>query len=552
MKYLYAVLGDRRRRQRGSVLSAVLIIVAFLSIIAAAIMTELSTNFLLSQRLVDRVATEATVTSAVESTLNQLQATGLGSGCPAPTAVTLNGHTAVATYVACAPVVDVHSVPQFPEIASAPASFTIDGTHVMLPSLGRDEYLIGDLNGNLYEYTYGSATPGWSVGVDGVLTGPPAAMLDNSVFGTTILDLVPVSHPDDSGTSPNCGTRGFCVAVLQETPGSQPVLQCFMAADGKVTGRPAAGANLSSLAYFGDATGTMYAYAPGSDDNCTQNAASNPLAQPIVSGAFVFPGASGKKSTSDEIYVVASDGSGSTLVHFTYTQDKSGASLQTSDTLALPFPNATGVALEQATLPARIAVTFAGGQLAMAQVQSDFDLSLLATQAVPTTISGAPFWCHCPSGDVIGVGGNNGLYLFDTGLKSLGSYAVAGTAINTAPTADSAGDWFVGADDGSVYEIQKPGSTLTLGAKFGTLGAKVGSSATVAGCPSGLCVYVGLRNGTAFLIPLDARDVTITACLSTSPPSCSGDNPRLWARAEVGVAGKPRTVHVTGWSYYSP
>ena len=45
MKELRALLSDRRRSQRGSVLSGVLIMVAFLAIISGALMTELSTNF---------------------------------------------------------------------------------------------------------------------------------------------------------------------------------------------------------------------------------------------------------------------------------------------------------------------------------------------------------------------------------------------------------------------------------------------------------------------------------------------------------------------------
>jgi hypothetical protein len=56
---LRALLADGRLSQRGSVLSGVLIITAFLAIISGALMTELSTNFLLSNALVNRVSTEA-------------------------------------------------------------------------------------------------------------------------------------------------------------------------------------------------------------------------------------------------------------------------------------------------------------------------------------------------------------------------------------------------------------------------------------------------------------------------------------------------------------
>ncbi|HEX7265090.1 MAG TPA: hypothetical protein VF383_13020, partial [Candidatus Dormibacteraeota bacterium] len=84
MKSLRALLGDRRRSQQGSVLGGVLIITAFLAILSGALMTELSTNFLLSTDLVNRVNTEATVSSAAETYINQLQNTPLNTPCPGP------------------------------------------------------------------------------------------------------------------------------------------------------------------------------------------------------------------------------------------------------------------------------------------------------------------------------------------------------------------------------------------------------------------------------------------------------------------------------------
>src|ERR1700738_2380660 len=77
MKSLRALLKDRRRSQQGSVLGGVLIITAFLAILSGALMTELSTNFLLSTDLVNRVNTEATVSSAAAMYINQLQSTQL-------------------------------------------------------------------------------------------------------------------------------------------------------------------------------------------------------------------------------------------------------------------------------------------------------------------------------------------------------------------------------------------------------------------------------------------------------------------------------------------
>jgi hypothetical protein len=82
---------------------------------------------------------------------------------------------------------------------------------------------------------------------------------------------------------------------------------------------------------------------------------------------------------------------------------------------------------------------------------------------------------------------------------------------------------------------------------------RVGSSVQVAGCRSGnaICIYLGTTNN-AYLIALDARDAKLAACLSNTPPACSGGNPRLWTQVEVGANGSPQTVHVQGWSYYSP
>src|SRR5205823_9402073 len=59
LKAFGARLREGSRSQRGSVLSAVLIMVAFLGILSGALMTELSTNLLLSTDMVNRVAVEA-------------------------------------------------------------------------------------------------------------------------------------------------------------------------------------------------------------------------------------------------------------------------------------------------------------------------------------------------------------------------------------------------------------------------------------------------------------------------------------------------------------
>src|SRR5712692_1665706 len=127
----------------------------FIGIIAGALMTELSSNFLLSRVLVNRVGSEATVNSAAEMALDQLQNTPLINGCPGvlpatplPTPVTLNGRTAAVSYVSCWPTVDVRS-PRFTSI-SAGSSINIDGTHSVIPGTGQDLYVVGDSSGNIY------------------------------------------------------------------------------------------------------------------------------------------------------------------------------------------------------------------------------------------------------------------------------------------------------------------------------------------------------------------------------------------------------------------
>src|SRR5207244_9770895 len=103
MTAVLALLKDRRRSQRGSVLSGVLIMTAFIAIISGALMTELSTNFLLSHTLLNRVANEATENSAIELSLSQLQSTQLNAPCPALVPATVNNQTASATYLSCWP-----------------------------------------------------------------------------------------------------------------------------------------------------------------------------------------------------------------------------------------------------------------------------------------------------------------------------------------------------------------------------------------------------------------------------------------------------------------
>jgi hypothetical protein len=472
----------------------------------------------------------------MESAFNQLQTTSVDKGCPPLASINMNGRTAATSYLSCWP-----DASRSPQNLVTSGAFTIDGTHVNLP--GRNEYLLGDNNGNVYGFGFGQRSPSFTYSVDGTLTAPPAAIAGPNNL-PSLLDLIAVSGSD-------CGAS--CVAVMQESSGQ---LWCFLTANARISGRPAGAANpnLSGLAYFGDASGTLFAYAPRSVDNCPQQTQFGGLAQPIVSGPVVFAGSVINHVSSDEIYVVASDANSSHLVHFTYSQGKHQAPQLQLAATSFDLPaNAKGLALQSNTLPARLAVTFAGGQVAVVQIQSDFSMVSAGSATIPTAISGAPYWCHCSGGNLIGVTGHNGLYLFDAGLNPYASYGVSGTTLNTAPAADGLGDWFFGANDGYIYEVQtNAGSAIAPATKFGNLGAGVGVSTEVGVCPAGLCIYTAVRNGNAYLIELDARDAVLSACISSSPPTCSGDNPHLWATAQVQARVNPQTVRVTGWSYYSP
>jgi hypothetical protein len=169
-------------------------------------------------------------------------------------------------------------------------------------------------------------------------------------------------------------------------------------------------------------------------------------------------------------------------------------------------------------------------------------------------VADAPGWCQqCLGGaGVIGVGGQGGLYLFDSGLNVYGSYSAP--SIHTTPAADAGGDWFIAGDDGNLDELQRPATqtAMVLAKSYPAATAAISSSPVMHTCAVGLCIYFAAMDSSAYLVPLDARDAVITACLTASPPTCSGDNPRLWTNVEVGDAVSPQSVHVGGWSYYSP
>jgi hypothetical protein len=556
MKSVRELLADRRRSQRGSVLSGVLIIVAFLAIISGAMMTELSTNFLLSSRLVDRVATEATVDSATELAISDLQDTRskpLYRGCPSLGGVTLNGATAIPAYSACWPVIDSRTSQSFIRVTSSSAAYQVDGTHAVIGMAGVDEYLTGDANGNVSATPIGRSSPGWSVALGGETTGSPVAIPDPSGPPDDISYLVPVTSPNGTG----CGPAKACVALLSGDSIGTPGFVCFMPAGGPVLSAPAQGANYPQLAYFGDSRGTLFAYSTTSSGQCdSEISAPLPGGAGMVAGPFVFATSIGSR-LMDEVYAVVSNGSTASLVHYTFSSGSKGPALTLTASLALPVSGMpAGAALDQSTLPARLAISFTnGGGVVLAQISSTLGMSILGTTQLPAASSDAPFWCQCPGGaNLIGFGANDGvLYVLDTNLNLYASSS-GGAPIAATPGADAGGDWFVAANDGTVTELQKSAGTSTMAvvAQYGSSGA-ISSAPVVTACPAGICVYFASLDHSVYLVQLDARDVVVTSCISSSPPACDqGINPRLWTKLEVGVAGNPQAVRVLGWSYYSP
>src|ERR1700674_2943228 len=548
MKSMRALLHDRRRSQRGSVLSGVLIIVMFLAIISGALMTALSTNFLLSNNLVNRVQTEATVSSAAELALNQLQATPLNAACPNPAPVSVNGLTAVAAIAGCTCLIDWRSPQGFTRIASSNA-FRVDGTHAVLSGL--DDYVVGDSGGRLYDYPLSwKGVPRWTFDLGGSVTGPPLVMPDQTDVGAYV-DLIPASGP-------SCRNSADCVAVVSDDASTRSLL--CSTATGMVTGRPAMSKNFANVAFFGDSAGNVTAYAVpcGGGAGCAQDpdgpgCGGGLGGYTIQQGPVVLP-CSGCGRATDEVYfVVAPRGGGnSQLAYFRYTLSRGFTN--GPQTWNLPWANATGIAVEPGGT--RIAITFQGGGVEVVQVDANGNPARVAMKTLPrgVSISGAPYWCACPGPtNLIGVGGDDGsLYLLLPNANlQLYARSAAGPRIRTTPAPDAAGNWYFAADDGRLYEVQKAaGTSLRLAASFGSASA-FRSSPVIGACQQDICVYLASTDARAYLVDLDARDVVITACLGTTASGCSGVNPQLWTSVEIGVANNPQVVHVQRWSYYS-
>jgi hypothetical protein len=530
MNSIRALLADRRRSQRGSVLSGVLIMTAFISIIAGALMTELSTNFLLSRDLMVRMQNEATVSSEVELALGQLQGTSVSAGCPGLNQTSLNGRTAGASYMTCMPTVDSAS-PQYRQIASG-SPFLLDGTN----DVAHSRYLVSDSAGTFSRYVFGQTSPDWTANVGGSTSAPPEAMPD----GSTV--LLPVVNPTAHG---GCSPAPGCVALLNY-PEMFP--ECYLTAAAPVQSRPAAGVNFPTLTYFGDASGLVQVY-DTYGGNCVPVGTPYRLSQAVAAGPVVFRGQTGK-TTIDDIYFVTSD----ELVWLEYSTSKKGPSLSFMGSQSLPSSGAVGVAADQTSnrSTAHLAITFSSGKVALASNLLNLPSATIIYASLPSGIDDAPTWCCGSSPTEFGVAQRSGLYIFDTNLNVAASYGLGGPIASATPAVDAAGDWFVGGVDGSVYEIPAVQSTPTVVALgSGNLG-QLHSAVALGSCQGGwICAYVASANGAAYTFQLDARSAVLSACVIASPPSCSGVNPHLWASVEVGSATSPLTVRIKGWSYYS-
>src|SRR5258708_4686068 len=538
MTAIRALLKDRRRSQRGSVLGGVLIMTAFIAIISGALMTELSTNFLLSNTMLNRVSYEATDNSAIELALSQLQSTQLNAPCPALPAAAVNGFTASATYISCWPT--VREAQRFAQVAGSSAQFGIDGVHAQVNGL--NDYVVGDGGGTVYDLPFGSSAPRWTLPLGGSVTATPL-VLPKPGSSSQVLVVVPLAGPA-------CPGGADCLMVRTDDGSSTtPPLQCAVPTiGGPVESGPAASPTQGGLVYYGDGT-LLEATDMSAGGSCDPEATVQlPGGQAVEAGPVAFRCLSSCGKTLDEVYAVVSDGSSAQLVQYHY----SSGSLTSAASLALPWASVSGIVVSAATLPAEMAISFAGGGFAVAQISSRGTMTLTGSGAVPAGVVDAPYWCHCPGGDLIGLAAQNGgLYLYSTSLQLYATY-LGGSSITTTPGADAAGNWYFGATDGFVHELQpqQGQSSLVQVDTYGQVGS-VTSAVLVGTCASGICVYLGTANNHAYLVPLDARQAVISACITNSPPTCSGANPRLWASVEVGASGSPQTVHVQGWSYYA-
>lgn len=569
------VLADRRRRQRGSILSGLLIVVALLSILIGALMTELSSSFLLSRTVTVRVAREASINSAMEWGLYQLENSTVPHVCARDNRgpwflSSINGSPAAVSQSCTAIVPDVSA-------ALGGGGFSIDGLHEAIA--GHNSYLVGGSTGRLSSYSFGTTTLEWSINVGGAVTAQVLTMPDADGNSHVAL-LVP-----NAAARPTCG--GHCVTLFDQQSGA-PALRCDMSAGSAVVGQPASElsgggqANFPDYVFFGDAAGNLYVYDASTDGSCDRLTSQGGLGGAVVGQPVVFTGATsshGRQTTvTDDVFVVVSSPSNSVLQHWQYVEttnrnDETSQSFNQVASLALGVGGNAVVSDPSSNVPSggaviRQAIAGRTGRIAISRINVTstrlgftYTIATGPSATLGGQITRQPYWCHCPGGDTIGVGSTNGfLYLLDTNLNISRQYdgqADGRPAISSTPVADSSGDWYFGADDGYVYDVEIPATGLQMfkAARFGPGGA-IRSSPVEGGCGSATCVYFASTTSGAYFVDLaSTRVIDLRACITSGPGSSTcAANPRLWARAMVGppavVGGKG--IAVQGWSYYSP
>jgi hypothetical protein len=561
-------LERRRRSQRGSILSALLIIIAFLTIIGSALMSEISSQFLMTRSLVDQVTAQATVQSGMENAIAQLKTRVVPFRCstdqPNPIVLpnAVNNQWAAANQITCRSIV--------PDVVRSLAAggFTVDGTHVAIGA--HNTYLVGDQNGNVYSYQFGQTAQSWKgpVNVGRAVTAPPAEMAYSGHFLAAVPNGASVTFVSDFGATASVG--------------------CSVPTSNTVRARPGFGAGTSfpTYSFFGDDSGSLYV----SDPNCpVQTPPSSPLGGRVVGSLLVLPGTvttnqnngacpsdgDPERITTTTVDVIAliSNGSSSSLVDVEYAEDTAGSDTDpcwiTNSTRTLSFGGATGISFFGSGTTRLAAVGFAGGQVQLATItaspahggSSGFTYTLTRGQSVALggSISRAPSWS--PNGSSVGAANGQSLFVFDSGLKQLFRYD--GTAaINTSPAADIRGEWYFGADDGYVYDVEPPatGTAMFKAARFGP-GGQIRSSPIVGspsdGCSGNVCMYFGSASSGTYLAQIgNIRVMELRSCItsgtgSTSCVSASSNNPLLWARLEVGdpTYMQGRSVNVIGWAF---
>jgi hypothetical protein len=606
VKALQLLFHDRHRRQRGSVLSALLIVVAFVSILVGALLTEVTDAFVMSRDLVSRVQSEATVSSALELGINKLQSdvsqiNAVPTNCtqdsrtPPPSPITLNGLSArIVGQQSCLGIV--------PEVTQglASGSFALDGVHDTIA--GRNRYLVSDTSGQMYSYDFSTGALTWQLSIGGPATAPP---LTKNGPGGSVDILVPV-------TMSGGGCSRHCVLLFNETSvGRTPSGRCIMAASATVGGQPAPGVNFPDYAYFGDSGGNLYVYNTRSA-NCgpaalTSAGVGNGLR--VVGVPLVFSSGAGD-SRSDDLFVLVTSSSDTRLQHWSYTEpiecqnngggdnqgDCDNGHLQPRPTLTLVASrtlggsNAVGYSANSTSLPLTLAVTTSSGRLDLATINRSFSMPQASSTQLPNgqTTTRAPYWCsQCRTRpnqrqDLIGVGTTRGsLYLYDTGLNQAFTYdgradlshPSSTLAMTSSPMADSNGEWYVGANDGWIYDVEIPVSGVHMfnAARFGPGVANqdclardstspcISSSPMVGDCLArdsrGPCMFFGSTTAGSFFARIGITRISdLRACLSSANGPCTGI-PELWARVQVGPARywtAANGVYVQGWSFYSP